>query len=154
MTNTENTTDTDTAKDALNTIQEASKAGIRAAMPPRWFGLAISLVTGSMVAATAAGETELIAISLAGLAIVSAMRKRTAVAEPRILPNSFVGVIAMVGLLLSALGLIAGGRVLMETQGMSWAPITSGAIFALVVYFLSLSERRDYRAHIEGKPDQ
>jgi hypothetical protein len=154
MTNIKNTTDTDTAQDALDSIHAASSAGIKAAMPPRWFGIAISLVTGGMVAVASAGETELIAIMLAVLAGVMAMRKKESVAEPKVLPSSIVGFVAILGLLLLAFGLIAGGRILSEAQGIAWAPIGSGVVFALVVYFLSVSERREYRDRIEGNSEQ
>jgi hypothetical protein len=149
MTHTKKDSETDTAQNALDNIQAASSAGLKAAMPPRWFGMAISLVTGGIVAAASAGETELVAVALAAMAGIIAMRRKNAVAEPKTLPNSIVGIVAIVGLLLLAFGAIVGGRYLSEAQGVAWAPIASGAVFSLVVYFLSVSERREYRGRIQ-----
>ncbi|MDG1418919.1 MAG: hypothetical protein P8J78_01505 [Maricaulis sp.] len=154
MKNTKNATDTAAAQDALESIHAASSAGIKAAMPPRWFGLAISVVTGGIVAAASAGETELIAVMLAAMAGVIAMRRKDSVAEPKTLPNTLLGFAGLSGLLLFALAVIAGGRFLSEAQGLAWAPLASGGVFGLAVYVLNLSERREYRARIQGNSGQ
>ena len=138
------------AKQALKAVQQAEGAGLDQAMPTRWFGAAIALTVGSMMTASAWGKTELIGVSLAVLAGVLAAQKSKQGAVLRAGPNGVKGIIALIVLAVFAMALIAGARVLNQAHGYGWAPVAGGALMAIVVYLISLSERRDYAARIKA----
>jgi hypothetical protein len=138
------------AKQALKVVQQAKSAGLNQAMPTHWFRAAIALTTGSMVTVSAWGKTELIAVSLAVLAGVLAAQKRKQGAVLRAGPNGAKGIIALIGLAVFAMALIAGAKVLNQAHGYGWAPVAGGALMANVVYLISLSERREYAAKIKA----
>ena len=68
--------------------------------------------------------------------------------SPKVLPSNKKGVLALVGLLLLALALLAGARGLRDMYDLTWTPLAAGVIIAIIVYILSLSERREYRDRI------
>ena len=137
-------------KQALKVVQQAKSAGLNQAMPTRWFGAAIALTVGSMVTASAWGKTELIAVSLAVLAGVLAAQKSKQGAVLRAGPNGAKGIIALIGLAVFAVALIAGAKVLNQAHGYGWAPVAGGALMVIVVDLISLLERREYAAKIKA----
>jgi hypothetical protein len=138
------------AKQALKVVQQAESAGLNQAMPTRWFGAVIALTVGSMVTVSASGKTELIVVSLAVLAGVFAAQKRKQGAVIKAGPNDAKGIFALIGLAVVAMALIAGAKNLNQAHGYGWAPVAGGALMAIVVYLISLSEHRDYAAKIKA----
>lgn len=138
------------AQEALKAIQESEGVALSHTMPPRWFGILIALNSGALLASAAAGATELIAVFLAVMVGSMAYLQRKTGGSPKALPSNKKGVLALVGLLLFAFALIAGSRALRDMYDLSWAPLAAGVITAVIVYILSLSERREYRDRING----
>lgn len=136
--------DPDAAREALDTVQQAENAGLSRVIPPRWFGLAIALISGSIVASAAAGLSEMTAVSVAAIAVAIAIRQRRSAARTKALPGNARGIVALIGLTVFAISLIAGGRVLVQAYALSWAPLVSGGVVAIGVYYLSRKERRAY----------
>lgn len=144
----------DEAQKALDAIKEAERAGLSRAIPPRWFGFTIALITGALVAAAAAGTTELIAVFLAALVGAMEALRRKMGALQKSIPTKATSILALIGLVAFALAIIAGARVLMELYDITWAPLAGGAIMATIVYILSLLERREYITQIDAAQDQ
>lgn len=142
------------AKEALKLVLQAESAGLDLAMPTRWFGIAIALTVSSMVTISAYGKTELIVLSLAVLAAVLATQKNKQGAVLKAGPNGAKGVVAIIGLLLFALALIAGAKILYQAHDYGWAPVAAGLLMAVLVYLLSVSERREYAAKIEAAAER
>jgi hypothetical protein len=138
------------AKQALKVVQQAESASLNQAMPTRWFGAAIALTIGSIVTVSASGKTELIAVSFAVLAGVLAAQKHKQGAVLKSGPNGAKGIIALIGLAVVAMALIAGAKILNQAHGYGWAPVASGALMAILIYLISLSERREYAAKIKA----
>ncbi|HEC01074.1 MAG TPA: hypothetical protein ENI91_05235 [Sphingomonadales bacterium] len=142
------------AQEALKAIQEAEGVALSQTMPPRWFGIIIALTTGALLASAAAGATELIAVFLAVMVGSMAYLQRKTRGSPKALPSNKKGVLALVGLLFLALALLAGARGLRDIYDLTWAPLAAGVILAVIVYILSLSERREYRDRINGEKEK
>jgi hypothetical protein len=144
MTNEKLSINPDEAQEALDAVQRAERAGLSRVIPPRWFGVAIALATGFLVAASAAGITELVGVSLAALAAVIALQQRKLGAHPKSMPANAKGFLALAGLIAFAILLIGSARALAEIYAISWAPLAGGAVMTTVVYFLSVLERQAY----------
>lgn len=138
------------AQKALTVAQQAESAGLKQGMPAPWLGAVVALSVGSMVTFSAWGKAELIALSFAVLigGLVAHKQKQGAVVKAG--PNNAKGIVALVGLMVFALALIAGSRVLAEAHDLSWAPLAGGGLMAAVVYLISRSERREYAAKISA----
>ena len=57
MTQQKNRNGSDDARDALDAVQEAGRAGLARALPPRWFGAVIAAITGALVASAGMGKS-------------------------------------------------------------------------------------------------
>lgn len=154
MTNEKNEIGADEAQEALDAIGQAERAGLSRAMPPRWFGAIIALITGGLVASATVGNTGYVGLLLCGLVIVMGVRERKAGASPKSMPSTKVGYLALFGLMVFFLLLVGASRILLEGFGLMWAPLAGGALMAAIVYGLSLSERRHYAAIIDQDKDQ
>ncbi len=144
MTDKTNRDNPDEARAALDSIHDAQNTGMSRVVPPRWFGIAISVSGGAIMAAMAAGETQMIAVGIAIMVSAMAYRSRTAGARPREMPQTILGFFALILLIAFALAVAYGARVLEETQGFAWAPLAAGGVIAITIYCLSLLERRAY----------
>ena len=100
------------AKQAIKLVLQAESAGLGLAMPTSWFGICIALTVSSMVTISAFGKTELIVVSLAALAAVLATQKNKQGAVLKAGPHGAKGIVAIIGLLLFSLALIAGAKTL------------------------------------------
>ncbi|MFT6396576.1 MAG: hypothetical protein ACJAYU_001319 [Bradymonadia bacterium] len=137
------------ARDALKVVQQAESTSIKQAMPTRWFGAVTALAVGSMVTVSASGKTESIALSFAVLAGALAAQKNKNGAVLKAGPNGVKGIIALIGLSALGIALIVGAKLLEQAHGYGWAPLAGGVLLAIVIYLISLSERREYAAKME-----
>lgn len=142
------------AREALDAIQRTEHAGLRRAIPPRWFGATVALIVGGIFVSAATGSSTYTVLLVLALAMVLVFQRDKAGASPKALPSSAIGILALIGLMIFFLLLVAGARVLSDIYGMAWAPLAGGAAVAAIVYILSVSERRSYLAKIGGAKDQ
>jgi len=149
MTDSENKIDVDETREVLASVEKAESYGLSHTLPPRWFGVAIALINGGLVAVAAAGKTTLVALLIAALAGVIASRQRNMKAYPTQGPKNAVGVLAAIGLIAFGIALIFGAKLLVEIYAFTFAPLASGAVMATVIYLLSISERREYLRKIK-----
>ncbi len=136
------------ARDALVSIQGMAGAGRRRAIPPRWFGAAIALICGALVVAVTSMSSIYVVPLIAALALVFEYQRRSVGASLRAFPSNAAGIAALICLVVLFLLLVVGGRVLRDMFGLAWAPLATGAALAIVVFMLSVSERRAKLAKI------
>jgi len=154
MTDRDNEIKPGEAQQALDAIKEAERAGLSRTIPPRWFGPVLALSVGALLAMTAAGTTELIVFPLIAIGGAITYRSRKAGAQPAETPTGAKGIFALIALAVFGLSLIAGLRVLREMYGITWAPLAGGAVMAIVIYILSIYERRAHIAKIDTDPSE
>ena len=150
MTRETSTIGPDEALEALASIQVAEKAGLSRSIPPLWFGIAMSLIAGGLLAAGAAGETTLVPIFIAAMVGAIAFRRHKTGIEPRTFPSRKISIIAISALIVFAIGLMFAARVLVEMRSLEWAPLAAGGVLALLVFGLAVSERRTHMAAIRS----
>jgi hypothetical protein len=138
------------AKKALELVLQAESAGLNLAMPTRSFGIAIALTISSMVTISAYGKTALIALPLAVLGALLATQKNKQGAVLKAVPSGAKGVVPIIGILVFAIALITGAKTLYQAHDYGWAPMAAGFLMAVLVYLLSVLERREYAAKIEA----
>lgn len=142
------------AREALASVDEAKRAGLRRGIPPRWFGAAIALIAGALVATPALENWQggpnrslVTVLLIVAMALVISRYQEQARAWPTEFPGGRWKTLAM---LVSAVAafffLLIGGIVLRDASDLWWGPVFTGAIGAVIVFFLFESERRDYLA--------
>lgn len=136
-------------QEALDAIDEAERSGLSQAVPTRWFGLFIALISGGIVASSAAGDSQYVALFILALALVIGVSQRRTGAVPRVLPTKVMGFVALAVFIAFAIFVIGVARALAQGCGLFWAPLAGGGLIALIVYALSLSERRAYLRRID-----
>jgi hypothetical protein len=151
MTKTTDKVDANEAQQMLDSIQKMEGAGLQHAMPPRWFGITIALLVGALIFVVGSGLSQYTVLVICLMALVMAYQHRKAGAAPKAVPANKIGIAAMIGLVLLFLFLVAVGRAGMEMFNLAWAPLATGAVAAIVVFALSVSERREYFAKINGE---
>ena len=151
MTEKEDQIGPDEAREALETIEETEKAGLRRAIPPRWFGVAIALTVGALIAAAAAGLSTYVGLLVIALAGIMEFQRRKAGASLKAFPSNAAGILAFIGLLAFSLLLLIGLKVLTERFDIAWAPLAGGAFLATVIYILSVLNRRQLLARIDAE---
>lgn len=146
MTNNNRPVTPEDAQDALKSITETERAGLRQTRPPFWYGVVVAFINGGFVAAAASGATEMIAVMAAALVGATAAKRRTMGAHPKDTPKGAKSFAALAGLIVFALSLLVGAKTLRDLYGFDWAPLAGGAIMTVTVFLLFLSERRFYAA--------
>lgn len=136
------------AREALDSIQEMERTGLRRAIPPRWFGATIAPISGALVAVVTAKASVVSALLIAALALVFEYQRRNGGASPRAFPSNAAGIAAVICLIGLFFLLVVGGRAFRDMFGFAWAPLASGAALAIVVFILSVSDRREMLAKI------
>ena len=143
MTNEKHSAASSEAHKALDTIQQMKRAAMRRATPPHWFGALISLLAGSLVSLSAADLRQYIVfiILLMGL-VISYQTQKTGVSAKKFPFKTMVlGLIILVPLFFL---MIIAAQLLQESLGYVSASLLCGGIFSVIVYLLSLVERRWY----------
>ena len=143
MTNEKHSAASSEAHKALDTIQQMKRAAMRRATPPHWFGALIALLAGSLVSLSAADLRQYIVfIILLMVLVISYHRKKTGVSAKKFPVKTMVlGLIILVPLFFL---MIIAAQLLQESLGHVSASLLCGGIFSVIVYLLSLVERRWY----------
>ena len=150
MTNEKNSVDSNEARKALDTIEQIERKAMRRATPPHWFGVLIALLAGSLVSLSAADLRQYtVFIILSMVLVISYQRQKTGVSA-KIFPikTMVIGLIILVPLFFL---LIIAAQLLQEKLGYVSASLLCGGIFSVIVYLLSLVERRWYDKINVGK---
>ncbi len=143
MTNEKHSVDSSEARKALDTIQQMERTAMRRATPPRWFGALIALLAGSLVSLSAADLRQYtVFIILSIVLAISYQRQKTGVSAKTFpVKTAILGLIILVPLFFL---LIIAAQLLQESLGHVLASLLCGGIFSVIVYLLSLVERRWY----------
>ena len=143
MTNEKHSAASSEAHKALDTIQQMKRSAMRRATPPRWFGALIALLAGSLVSLSAADLRQYtVFIILLMVFVISYQSQKTGVSAKTFpVKTAVVGLIILVPLFFL---LIIAAQLLQEILGHVSASLLCGGIFSVIVYFLSLFERRWY----------
>ena len=143
MTNEKHSAASSEAHKALDTIQQMKRAAMRRATPPRWFGALIALLAGSLVSLSAADLRQYtVFIILLMVFVISYQSQKTGVSAKTFpVKTAVVGLIILVPLFFL---LIIAAQLLQESLGHVSASLLCGGIFSVIVYLLSLVERRWY----------
>ena len=143
MTNKKHSVDSSEARKALDTIQQMKRTAMRRATPPRWFGALIALLAGSLVSLSAADLRQYtVFIILLMVLVISYQRQKTGVSAKTFpVKTAVLGLIILVPLFFL---LIIAAQLLQESLGHVLASLLCGGIFSVIVYLLSLVERRWY----------
>ena len=143
MTNEKHSAASSEAHKALDTIQQMKRAAMRRATPPRWFGALIALLAGSLVSLSAADLRQYtVFIILLMVFVISYQSQKTGVSAKTFpVKTAVVGLIILVPLFFL---LIIAAQLLQEILGHVSASLLCGGIFSVIVYLLSLFERRWY----------
>ena len=141
----------DDAQQALITIRQMERISIQQSIPPRWFGIAMALMFGALVFTIAAGLRDYYVFPILAIPIIFAVRSKKTQALPRTTPLEGKGIVAIIAVIVFSLALIAGGRVFKEIYEMAWSPMVAGLIAAFTVYLLSIAERNEHLAKLNGE---
>ena len=131
------------AHKALDTIQQMKRAAMRRATPPRWFGALIALLAGSLVSLSAADLRQYTVFIILLMVLVISYQSQKTGGSAKTFPvkTAVVGLIILVPLFFL---LIIAEQLLQESLGHVSASLLCGGIFSIMVYLLSLFERRWY----------
>ena len=140
----------DDAQQALNTIRQMERISLQQSIPPRWFGIAKALMFGALVFTIAEGLRDYYVFPIIAIPLIFAVRSKKTQALPKTVPIEGKEIVTIIAVIVLSLALIAGGRVLKEIYEMAWSPIVAGLIAAFIVYLLSIAERNEYLAKING----
>ena len=141
---------TNDAEQALKTVIEMERTSLQHSIPPKWFGIVLALVVGTLVFTIAASLRDYYVFPIIAIPIILAMRLKKTQALPKTKPMGRQRIVATICLVLLFLALIIGGRIFKEIYEMTWSPIVAGTLSAIIVYLLSVVERGDYLKKING----
>lgn len=142
----------DLAQDALEAIREMELAALRRAMPPLWFGVAISILCGALVAVSAAALREFQPYLLVCIALVLVYQaQKSGVSMGQHLVTSrwryFAG---LVGIALMFFLVVIASQLLILSTGLELMALLGGVAFGGLVYVISARERRWYQGQINS----
>lgn len=143
MSESKDKTQTVEAQQALDSIQEMENAAYRQATPPSWFLIAISVLTGSLVTLAVADMRQLQVLIILGIGMVISYQSQKSGVSIKTFPVKIL-IIALILLLPLYFGMIIIGQLIMPAVGQTLAALFAGIVFSIVVYSLSLIERRMY----------
>ena len=138
-----NQAQTEDAQQALDSIEQMEKAAYRRASPPSWFGIAIAALTGSLVTLAVADMRQFQVLIILGIGLTISYQGQKSGVSIKTYPLKLF-VIAIMLLLPLYFGMIILGQLLVPALDQTLAAILAGMIFAVVVYSLSVVERRLY----------
>ncbi len=141
MTNEKHGAASSEAHKALDTIKQMKRSAMRRATPPRWFGVAIALLMGTLVTLAVADMRQLQVLVILGIGLVIVYQSQKSGVALKTLPIKLV-VITLIRLLPMYYGTIVVGQLMTPVLGQTLAAIFGGGVFAIAVYLLSLIERR------------
>ncbi len=137
------------AKAALESIKEFEKTSLQNAMPSTWFGIAISIVAGLLVFLIGAGLREYYFLPILALPLLIAVQRSKMKVTLRTATTSKKTVIALISLIAVMFGLIFSAIYVRSLYDNMLGPIVCSLIATLIVYCLSISERKEYKNRID-----
>jgi len=120
------------------------RSSLQQSIPPRWFGITMALMIGTLVFTIAAGFREYYFFPIIAIPLILAVRSKTTQALPKTTPIKGKALVTIISLIILCLTLIIGGRVLKDIYGMAWSPMVAGTIAVFIVYLLSVAERKEF----------
>lgn len=129
------------AQNALDAIREMERAAGWRAMPPRWFGALIALLTGALVALSVADLRDYHVLIIVAMVLVMTYQSQKTGVSVKQFPSRML-VIGLGILVPLFFLLVVAGQLLTDRLGVVAAPLSAGAVQAAVVLTLSVLERR------------
>lgn len=139
----------DEAIDALDSIEKLQRAGFRRAVPPRWYGVGISLIVAvgfALYAQPNPGSFPGVFIAVGIALFVGINRGKSSGAVGKELPDTRSGMWALAGVCVFLVALFFGGIFVRRSYDLFWVPLVTGLIAGITIFLLSYSERRYYLA--------
>ncbi len=137
------------AKAALESIKELEKTSLTNAMPSTWFGIAISIVVGLLVFLIGAGLREYYFFPILALPLLIAVQRSKMKVTLRTSTTNMKTITALVTLITVMFGLIFSGIYLRSIYGNMVGPMVCSLIASFIVYWLSVSERKEHKNKID-----
>ena len=137
---------TDEAKAALDTVEKMRGAGLRRAVPTRWYGIGIPVIVAigfGLYAQQDPGSLPGLVLALGTVLFVASSRDKTGVLGKAV-PDTRTGIAAATALIVFLLALFFGGIIIRRTYDLAWVPLVTGLIAGGTLFLLNESERRRY----------
>ncbi len=143
MSNETTEIDSEEAKTALDSIRNLESIALQNAMPSTWFVIALAFVVGLLVFLIGAGLRDYYVFPIIALPIIIAVQGSKIKASLRTIKTSRKTIIGLVSLIVFMLGLILISFYIRAYYGTLVGPMVSGVVASLVVYWISLSARKE-----------
>jgi 4-amino-4-deoxy-L-arabinose transferase-like glycosyltransferase len=143
MSNETTEIDSEEAKTALNSIRNLESIALQNAMPSTWFVFALALVVGLLVFLIGAGLRDYYVFPIIALPIIIAVQGSKIKASLRTIKTSRKTIIGLVSLIVFMLGLILIAFYIRAYFGTLVGPMVSGVVASLVVFWISLTARKE-----------
>ena len=134
------------AQAALETVEKMRGAGLRRAVPPRWYGIGMPVIVAigfGLYAQEDPGSMPGLVLALGTALFVASSRDKTGVLGKAI-PDTRTGIAAFITLIVFLLALFFGGIIVRRAYDLAWVPLVTGLIAGVTLFLLSESERRRY----------
>lgn len=136
--------DSEEAKTALNSIRRLEGIALQSAMPSIWSVIGLAVVVGLLVFLIGAGLREYYVFPIIALPIIIAVQSSTIKASLRTIETSKKTILGFISLIVFMFALILIALYIRATYGTLVGPIASGVIASFVVYWISLSARKEH----------
>jgi hypothetical protein len=137
------------AEEALLTVRKAEATALKATMPPTWFGIALSIIVGSIVAINGAGYYIQTLFIVPFIPAIMFIQYNKVGATPQSTPTSKIGYFIFFFILLFIFFLTAIIRYSTYKFGMTWTPLMGGCFVGILMYLLHIYERRSIQRTIK-----
>lgn len=135
--------DSEEAKAALNSIKRLEGIALQSAMPSIWSVIGLALVVGLLVFLIGAGFREYYVFPIIALPIIIAVQSSTIKASLLTIKISKKTIVGFISLIVFMFALIFIALYIRANYGTLAGPIVSGVIASFVVYWISLSARKE-----------
>lgn len=149
MTSKDESNETAQAREALDSIKSMERKALWHAIPPRWFGVALSVLAGTMVALSVADLRSYHIIVIVMMTAVLVYQSQTTGVSLKSVPPKMLG-LALIILVPMFFLLIVATQMFGDTLGPVGAPLLAGLVLAVSVYALSVHERMGLIARIDA----
>lgn len=137
----------DEAQESLEAVAKMGRAGLRRAVPDRWFGAGVAVLIGSLYSLYALEDPyPYIVFPIIGMAVLITTARDRSGAYGRDFPSTKANAWAMVLFVVVMLIVFFGSIVIRRTYDAVWVPLVAGLLVGLFVFLASESERRAYLA--------
>jgi hypothetical protein len=134
------------AQAALDTVEQMRGAGLRRAVPTRWYGIGIPVIVAvgfGLYAQEDPGSLPALVLALGTVLFVASSRDKTGVLGKAV-PDTRTGIAAFSALIVFLLTLFFGGIIIRRTYDLAWVPLVTGLIAGVTLFLLNESDRRRY----------